>query len=75
MTRSAGATVKERDTELVAAVPGVESVALMVTEAVPEALGVPEICPVLALMLSPEGSPVADHAYGVLPPLALAVVE
>ena len=39
----------------------------------PVAVGVPLICPLEALMLKPAGRPVADHVYGVVPPLALMV--
>jgi hypothetical protein len=38
-------------------------------------VGVPETVPVEAPIVTPGGSPVADHAYGVVPPLALTVNE
>jgi hypothetical protein len=38
------------------------SVTVTVTVEGPVDAGVPEIIPVVELMLSPEGSPVADHA-------------
>ena len=41
-------------------------VALMVTEEVPEAAGVPEIRPVEVLTLSPVGKPVAPKLVGEL---------
>ena len=34
-------------------------------------VGVPEIAPVVASMVSPGGRPVADHAYGAEPPEAV----
>src|ERR1035437_5644098 len=37
------------------------------------AVGVPLITPVLALIVSPAGRPVADPVYGVVPPLAARV--
>jgi len=43
---------------------------VIVTELAPAAAGVPLICPVLALRLRPPGKPVADHWYGVTPPVA-----
>lgn len=45
----------------------------MLTVLTPAAVGVPLICPLDALMLKPAGSPVADHVYGVAPPLAATV--
>ncbi len=39
----------------------------------PVAVGVPLILPVDASIASPDGNPVADHVYGVAPPLALTV--
>jgi hypothetical protein len=42
---------------------------------VPADVGVPLITPVVAFMVSPFGSPVADQLYGVVPPLALTVAE
>lgn len=51
----------------------VESVTVIPT--VPELapVGVPLITPLDALMLNPAGSPVADHVYGVVPPVAATV--
>ena len=46
-----------------------------VTESVPTAVGVPLITPVLGLMVTPAGSPVADHVKGAAPPAAAMVVE
>ena len=54
--------------------PGVESVTVIVTELVPDALGVPVIWPELAPTVSPAGSPLADQVYGELPPLAETIV-
>ena len=45
----------------------------MPTVLTPVAVGVPLICPLAALMVKPAGRPVADHVYGVVPPLALMV--
>jgi uncharacterized protein YaaW (UPF0174 family) len=62
--------VSVKVTEAVCAVGLVESVAVIVTLPELAALGVPVIWPVLELMASGEGSPVADHLYGVVPPVA-----
>ena len=51
----------------------VESVTVIETVLAPAAVGVPVIAPVDGSMLSPAGRPVADHVYGVVPPLALTV--
>jgi hypothetical protein len=48
------------------------SVTLAVKGKVPELLVVPEIVPP-ELIVNPEGNPVADHLYGVVPPLATKV--
>jgi hypothetical protein len=45
-----------------------------VTENVPDALGVPEIVPLLALIVNPPGSPLAAHVYGGVPLPAETVV-
>ena len=45
----------------------------LVTVSVPGASGVPEITPVAGFTLSPGGSPVTDHEYGVTPPVAASV--
>jgi hypothetical protein len=50
------------------------SVAVTVTWNVPVDAGVPEMAPVSELMVSDEGSPVADQAYGVVPPEAATVL-
>jgi len=56
------------------ATPGVElSVAVTTTVDDPPAAGVPLNTPA-ALSAMPAGSPVADHAYGALPPVAVNVV-
>ena len=47
-----------------------ESVTVIDTVDVPVAVGVPAISPVPASMVAHDGSPVADHVYGVSPPLA-----
>ena len=53
------------------------SVTCTVNEAVPAAVGVPLICPVELLSVSPAGREPAliDQLYGVVPPLACNVVE
>ena len=56
-----------------------ESVAVTVTLNVPVAVGVPEITPVMELMLSPAGSEepvcaIQDQEMGAMPPLLLATV-
>ncbi len=53
------------------AVAPAASVIVTVTDEVPVAVGVPEMTPVLALMFKPAWSPVADHAYGFVPPVAV----
>jgi hypothetical protein len=70
----AGFTVRVNVFEPIKWVGVVESVAVTVTELVP-ATGVPEITPVVELMLSSAGKPLADHVYGVTPPVAETVVE
>ena len=50
-----------------------ESVTVSVTLFVPAAVGVPLMTPVDVLILTPGGSPVADHVYGGVPPLATTV--
>jgi len=72
---SAGEIVNESVLDAVACVPLVESVTVTVTELVPAAVGVPEITPVPLPIVSPEGSPLADHVYGPFPPVAAIVVE
>jgi hypothetical protein len=47
-----------------------ESFAVTVATDAPAAEGAPEIAPVLALMDTPAGRPVADQLYGDLPPVA-----
>jgi hypothetical protein len=49
----------------------VESFTVTFAVLVPAAVGVPLITPVLALIVSPAGRPVADHVYGVVPPVAV----
>ena len=56
------------------AVPPTESVTVTVTENVPDAVGVPDMTPLAALIVKPAGNPVADHAYGVVPPMAERVL-
>jgi hypothetical protein len=49
----------------------VESVTVTATVLVPAVVGLPLMTPLAASMLNPAGNPVADHTYGVAPPLAL----
>lgn len=44
------------------------SVTVTTTGKLPEAVGVPEMAPLLA-SVSPTGSALEDHAYGAVPPL------
>ena len=60
-------TTHENDT--LAVLPAA-SVTFAVTVEVAAVVGVPEIRPVEALTVSPAGRPVADHEYGVVPPVA-----
>jgi len=53
----------------------VESVTATVTALVPAAVGAPLIAPEFGLIVTPAGSPVADHVKGVAPPVAAIVVE
>ena len=55
-----------------AGVAGVASVTVIVIGNVPAVVGVPETVPV-ASRVSPAGSPVADHVYGMVPPDAVPV--
>jgi hypothetical protein len=48
-----------------------ESFTVIAAVLVPAAVGVPLITPVVALIDSPAGNPVADQLYGVVPPLAV----
>ena len=52
----------------------VESVTVTETSTVPTEVVDPVIAPEVALMVSPEGSPVALHLSGLLPPEAVTVV-
>ena len=62
MVTDGGAAIAiTRFADAVRCVGEVESVTVMVAVLVPDALGVPVICPVLPLMLRPAGKPVADH--------------
>jgi len=69
-----GFTVRVKVFDAVKWVGAVASVTVTVTELVP-ATGVPEIVPVPELMLSSAGKPVADHTYGVTPPVAASGAE
>ena len=71
---NAGFTVRVKVFDAVKWVGVVASVTVTVTELVPTT-GVPEIWPVVELMLNSAGSPVADQAYGVTPPVAPTVAE
>ena len=57
--------------------PVLESVALMVKLAVPPAVGVPVIAPVVLFSERPSGSEPAEtvYVYGDVPPLAETVCE
>jgi hypothetical protein len=51
------------------------SVAISVTVELPDAVGVPLICPLEVSIDNPLGRPVALHFSGGLPPVAVAVAE
>ena len=51
----------------------VASVTVTTTVLVPAVFDVPLIAPLAGSMLRPEGRPVADHVYGVVPPVAATV--
>ena len=51
------------------------SVAVIVTENIPELLGLPVTTPVEGAILKPLGNPVALYKYGVEPPLAVTGVN
>jgi hypothetical protein len=61
--------------EAVCAVGVAESVTVTVTLLELAVVGVPVIWPVVKLMANGEGNPVADHLYGVVPPVAATVEE
>ncbi len=67
---SEDATVNDRLFVAVCGAGNVASVTVTVTVLVPAAVGVPLICPVLALIAKPAGRPVALHVYGCVPPVA-----
>ena len=69
-----GAIVNENCLEAVRFVGVVESVTVMLTVNVPLEPGVPVIAPEVVLMANGDGSPVADHVNGVVPPVATTVV-
>lgn len=73
ITSGAGAMIIVNVLVAVCGVGVPESVTVTFTVLVPAAVGIPVICPVLALMLSPAGNPVADQLYGVMPPSAATV--
>jgi hypothetical protein len=54
-----------------------ESFTWMVNENVPVWVGIPPICPVEVLSVSPGGKEpeVTDQEYGAVPPLAVSVAE
>jgi len=49
------------------------SFTVILAETVPAVVGVPLITPVLLFIVNPAGKPVADHIYGVVPPVAATV--
>jgi hypothetical protein len=69
-----GAIVNENCLEAVRFVGVVASVTVTVTGNVPLEAGVPVIAPEVVLMVNGDGSPVADHVNGVVPPVATTVV-
>lgn len=71
-TTGAAFTVKAPNTRLAVA-PAI-SVAVTVAVNEPVTVGVPEIAPVEPLIVSPAGSPLADHPNDGVPPVAVTVV-
>jgi hypothetical protein len=67
-----GGGLKLTEKMRVAVAPAV-SVAVIVIENSPDAVGVPEMTPVAALIARPAGRPLADHAYGAVPLDAVTV--
>ena len=59
--------------KVVVAVASVASLAVTVTLDTPAVVGVPVTSPVVLLIDSPAGRPVADHEYGAVPPVAVTV--
>src|SRR5918994_7433107 len=55
------------------AVASAASLAVTVTLDTPAVVGVPVTSPVVPLIDSPAGRPVADHEYGAVPPEAVTV--
>jgi hypothetical protein len=72
---SAGLIVSARVRVTVRCVGVVASVTVTLTLLVPEAVGLPETTPDAASMERPAGKPVADQAYGVVPPVAVTEAE
>ena len=68
MRRTGGVTRKDNTALAVCGVGVVESLTVTFTLEVPAVDGVPEITPVVGLILSPAGKPVADQVKGDLPP-------
>ena len=48
------------------------SLNVTLTVKLPDTVGVPEIRPVLLLIVRPVGKPVADHVYGAVPPVPVS---
>jgi hypothetical protein len=67
------AIVRFKAAVAVCAVGVVESLTVMCTRPVLAAAGVPEIAPVVALMLRPCGRSADDHVYDCVPPVAATV--
>jgi hypothetical protein len=63
--------VKESVLDTLRCVGVVASVTVTVTLLVPAVVGLPEIWPDEAFIVSPAGNPLADQAYGVVPPAAV----
>lgn len=70
----AAETTRLMDFVAVFAVGVVESFTVMETEAVPLAVGVPEMAPVEVFIESPPGKPETEYTYGLVPPDAATVV-
>ncbi len=73
MIETCATTVSDRFLVAVRCAGVVESVTVIDTVLVPAVVGFPLMAPLAASIVRPAGRPVADHVYGVVPPLALTV--
>ena len=73
VTITGAATIDKIRVLVTACLPA--SVNVTTTDDAPTVVGVPLITPVVESKLNPAGRPVADHMYGVVPPLPAKVAE